>query len=273
MPPADRATPMQSVDRALYALELLAERGESGVTELSEALGVHRSTGSRLLSALETRRMVEQPDERGRYRLGRGVLFLARAVSAQMDLTQVARPVCEALAEQVGETVNVAIPSEGEVVTVDQVRGSSAVTFGNWTGMRAPAHASSSGKVLLAFGAVPLPSPRSRLQRFTELTITDRRQLVDQLETIGTDGFALSDGELEIGLRAVAAPVRDASGAVVAALSASGPGYRFDEEHQALAVPLLVAAAREISENLGWTHATATATATATADADPVEQT
>ncbi len=255
MPIAERVTPMQSVDRALAALELLAERGESGVTEISEALGVHKSTGSRLLSALETRNMVEQPDERGRYRLGRGILFLARAVSSQMDLTVIARPVCEALAEAIGETVNIAIPLANEVVTIDQVRGTSAVTSDNWTGRRTPAHATSSGKVLMAFGAVPRPSGRTRLERFTDLTVTTRRELVEELETIVADGFGLSDGELEIGLRAVAAPVHDAGGSVVAAISASGPGYRFDEEQQERAVPLLVDAADEISEALGWTPA------------------
>lgn len=259
MPPAPSATstparpaPLQSVDRALETLELLAEHGESGVTEVADLLGVHKSTASRLLSALEARRMVEQGGERGRYRLGGGVLALAGAVAGQMDLVRAARGVCEALAEQVGETVNVAIADDGDVVNVDQARGGAALSTQNWVGERTPAHATSSGKVLLAFGALPRPSGRGLLPRFTDRTITDRRALAAELDAVVEHGHAVADGELEIGLLAIAAPVRDAGGSVVAAISASGPGYRLDEARRAAVTADLVAAADEVSHRLGW---------------------
>lgn len=258
MPPAPTATsaparpaPLQSVDRALETLELLAEHGESGVTEVADLLGVHKSTASRLLAALEARRMVEQGGERGRYRLGGGVLALAGAVAGQMDLVRAARGVCEALAEQVGETVNVAIADGGDVVNVDQARGGSALSTQNWVGERTPAHATSSGKVLLAFGALPHPSGRGPLARFTDRTITDRRALATELDAVVERGHAVADGELEVGLLAIAAPVRDAGGAVVAAISASGPAYRLEERRAQVATDL-VAAADEVSQRLGW---------------------
>ena len=252
MPPARPTTPMQSVDRALETLELLARHGESGVTEVAERLGVHKSTASRLLSALEVRRMVEQGGDRGRYRLGGGVLALAGALAGQMDLVRAARGVCEALAEQVGETVNVAVADGADVVNVDQARGASAISTHNWTGERTPSHATSSGKVLLAFGALPRPGGRGPLPRFTDATITDRRALSAALEEVVERGFAVADGELEEGLLAIAAPVRDAGGGVVAAISASGPGYRLGRERRDEVAAALVAAAEEVSERLGW---------------------
>ena len=252
MPPVAPTTPMQSVDRALETLELLAEHGESGVTEVAERLGVHKSTASRLLGALEARRMVEQSGDRGRYRLGGGVLALAGALAGQLDLVRAAHGVCEALAEEVGETVNVAIPDDGDVVNVDQARGSSAVSTHNWTGERTPAHATSSGKVLLAFGALPRPAGRGRLPRYTDRTVTDRRALAAQLDEVAGRGFAVADGELEEGLLAIAAPVRDAGGTVVAAISASGPGYRLGQGRREEVAAALVAAAEEVSKRLGW---------------------
>lgn len=251
MPPAAPTTPMQSVDRALETLELLAEHGESGVTEVADLLGVHKSTASRLLAALEARRMVEQGGERGRYRLGGGVLALAGALAGQMDLVRAARGVCEALAEQVGETVNVAIADGADVVNVDQARGASAISTHNWTGERTPAHATSSGKVLMAFGALPRPVGRAALPRYTDATTTDRRALTAALDEVVERGFAVADGELEEGLLALAAPVRDAGGAVVAAISASGPGYRLDARRDEVAAALVLAA-EEVSQRLGW---------------------
>src|SRR5258708_37658001 len=102
-------SPVQSVDRAVTILELLARQGDTGVTEIAAELGVHKSTAFRLFAALEVRGLVEQPGERGKYRLGMGLVRLAGAVTTRMDLSQQSRPVAEALAVEVAETINVAI--------------------------------------------------------------------------------------------------------------------------------------------------------------------
>ena len=99
---------VQSVDRALFVLEILARLGEAGVTELAAEIGVHKSTVSRLLAALEEHEMVEQAHDRGKYRLGFGILRLANAVSGRLDITQQGREICERLAAQVGETASLA---------------------------------------------------------------------------------------------------------------------------------------------------------------------
>ena len=151
---------IQSVDRAIDVLEYLAERDEGAVTDLAAALGVHKSTAFRLLAALEARGLVEQVSERGRYRLGFGLVRLAGATAARLDLVEQSRPVSRRLAAELGETVNVARLEGDAVVNVDQVLGGATVTTQNWVGQRTPLHATSSGKVLLATAD---PAERARL--------------------------------------------------------------------------------------------------------------
>ena len=141
---------VQSVDRALTILEVLARVGEAGVTEIAAELGVHKSTAFRLVATLEQHRLVEQSGDRGKYRLGVGVLRLAGATTARLDLVQEARPVCRQLAADTGETVNIAVLSERSALYLDQVAGSSALQPHNWVGQHIPLHATSNGKVLLS---------------------------------------------------------------------------------------------------------------------------
>src|SRR6476619_818615 len=100
---------VQSVDRAVSVLEILAQRGEAGVSEVAADIGVHKSTAFRLLAALEERELVEQAHDRGKYRLGFGILRLANAVSGRLAVTQQGREICEQLAAAIGETVNIAV--------------------------------------------------------------------------------------------------------------------------------------------------------------------
>src|SRR5439155_5474611 len=139
---------VQSVDRAISVLEILAQRGEAGVSEVAAEIDVHKSTAFRLLAALEERELVEQTQDRGKYRLGFGILRLASAVPGQLDVTHQSRAVCEQLASQVGETVNIAVRRSHFVVNIDQARGPSAVATHNWVAELTPLHATSSGKVL-----------------------------------------------------------------------------------------------------------------------------
>lgn len=141
---------VQSVDRAVSVLEILARRGEAGVTEIADELGVHRSTAFRLLGVLENRGLVAQAGDRGKYHLGAGVLRLAGAAAVRLDVSQEAVPVCRDLADELGETVNAAVPDEEAAVNIMQARGTAAVTAQDWLGRRTALHATSSGKVFLA---------------------------------------------------------------------------------------------------------------------------
>jgi DNA-binding IclR family transcriptional regulator len=251
------AGPVQSVDRAAAILEILARDGEAGVTEVARELGVHKSTASRLLAALDRRELVTQDTARGKFRLGAGIVRLAGAASRRLDVVQEGRPVCRALAQEVGETVNLAIMSGRDALYLDQVAGPAALSPHNWAGQRIPLHATSDGKVLLAYLpeadlAECLTPP---LARFTDRTITDAEDFPRLLAEVRRQGYATAVEELEAGLTAIAAPVRNAEGAVIASISASGPSFRIPAGRiPALAVAVRRAAA-ELSRRLGWSGA------------------
>lgn len=237
---------VQSVDRAIAILEILARKGATRVTDLAAALDVHKSTAFRLLGALEQGGLVEQSGDRGRYRLGFGVVRLAGAATAQLDLSRESREVCLRLAQEIGETVNIAVAQDGHAVNISQVRGPSAISGHNWVGQRTPPHATSSGKVLIAFGAL---APPAQLERYTPHTL---QSLDEHLAEIRERGYGSTIEELEVGLNAVAAPIRGADGAVVAAVSASGPSYRLTPERIPDIGRILVQGADEISERIGY---------------------
>ncbi|MEU3597962.1 IclR family transcriptional regulator [Streptomyces sp. NPDC006798] len=251
----DRAgTAVQSVDRAVSVLESLARRGEAGVTEIAGELGVHKSTASRLLGALENRGLVTQSGERGKYRLGAGVLRLAGAAAGRLDIAREAGPLCRDLADELGDTVNVAVLADDAAVNVAQARGSAAVTSYNWIGRRTPLHATSSGKVLLAHapGAVRERVLAGGLEGFTPRTETDPGRLARLLDEVVDRGYAVAVEELETGLNAVAAPVRCHDGSVTGALSVSGPAYRLRAELLPGIAERTAAVAAELSYRMGY---------------------
>ncbi len=249
------AASVQSVDRALTILEVLARVGTAGVTEIAAELGVHKSTAFRLVATLESHGLVEQVDGRGKYRLGIGLLRLAGATTARLDVVQEARPISRKLAADTGETVNVAVLADRSALYLDQVAGSSALQSHNWVGQHIPLHATANGKVLL----LDLDDERQgemlgRLQAYTETTITTRDRLRQELATVREQGYAVAVDELEVGLAAVAAPIHNAHGDVIASISVSGPTFRLTEERIAEIIPPLVEAAAEVSHRLGWGH-------------------
>ena len=245
---------VQSVDRAVTILEIIARTGQAGITEIAGELGVHKSTASRIVSTLEARGLVEQDQHRGKYRLGLSILRLAGATTARLDIVQEARPIAKMLAEETGETINVAVLSDGAALYLDQAASTASVQSHNWVGQRIPLHATSNGKVLLS--GLSEDSIRStlaaKLPRFTPHTVTSIPQLLTQVAEVAATGSSLVIDELEVGLTAVSAPVRNAHGDVIASISASGPSFRFTEVKARSARDLLMSAAADISARLGW---------------------
>ena len=243
---------VQSVDRAVAVLELLAARGESGITEIAAELGVHKSTASRLVSVLEGRGLVEQLGQRGKYVIGFGVLRLAGAAIGRLDLASVGLPVCQGLADSIGETINIAVLDGTSAVNITQARGAAAISAQNWIGQRTPLHATSSGKVLLAHLE---PARRKEivnggLAALTPNTLTDPVALAEELDEVLTTGYATTFEELEIGLHAVAVPIFGAGGRLLAAMSASGPAYRLPRRQTKAIAADLAAGAAELSGQL-----------------------
>jgi len=246
---------VQSVGRALSILELLADgAGELGVSELGRRLGVHRATASRLVSTLAERGLVERNTTTDKYRLGFGLIHLAGAAIARMDLVQQARPILVDLAAHSGETVNLAVLSGDGVMHVDQVTGSRSVVSVSWVGRGTPYHCTSNGKVLVAFLD---PEEQERLltrplERLTRNTIVEPDKLRAELREVRARGYARTVEELEEGLSAVAAPVRQADGTVVAAVSISGPSFRMRPAELPRLAELAMDAANAISRRMGY---------------------
>ncbi|NKX56797.1 IclR family transcriptional regulator [Arthrobacter mobilis] len=249
---------VQSVDRAIAVLEILAREGDAGVSEIADQVGIHKSTASRLLGALQARDLVQQNNERGKYQLGFGILRLAASIPGRLSLVQEARPTLEALAAEFKETVNLAVLRSNFAVNVDQAMGPSTLATHNWIGSLTPLHATSSGKVLLAALSA---DERDRILKETglpaktSLTITSRRKLEEQLRQVVRDGIAITHEELEIGLNAAAVPVFNHSGAVIGAVSISGPVFRFEPENQPGLLEALKQAGLEISRRMGYSTA------------------
>jgi IclR family transcriptional regulator, acetate operon repressor len=215
----------QSADRVLQLLKTFDDaRVELGVAEIARALGVHKSTASRQAAALERAGFLARTGKR--YRLGVEVIRLGTIALRSFDLVATMQPGMEKVSQQTGETVNLAVPDGADVLNVAEVPSTYILSCsGGWIGRRTRPHAVANGKVLLAYGALPVPHPRT-LERYTPQTITTLDALAAELDQIRRRGYATAVAELEEGLVAVAAPVFDPAGTCVAALSVSGPEFR-----------------------------------------------
>jgi DNA-binding IclR family transcriptional regulator len=246
---------IQSIRRAIQLLKAFdADQGELGVTELSRLVGLPKSTVSRMLATLEYEGLIERVPASDKYRLGFLLLRLAGRVGHYRDVRDVARPILLELSERARETVHLAVPDGDEVVNIEQISGPHLVRETNWVGRRTPFHCAANGKVLLAFqpaGTIEriLAGP---LTRFTDRTITDRKLVRTELAQVRERGFARAVGEIEAGLNGVAAPVRNAGGQVIAAVSAGGPAYRVTSARMHELGELVVGAAASISARLGY---------------------
>ncbi|MGI8827211.1 MAG: IclR family transcriptional regulator [Chloroflexota bacterium] len=264
----DRNGEVQSVRRAISVLEFLSRERSSGVTGVANELNVHKSTAYRLLATLKTGGLVEQEAKTERYRLGPGLVVLARAVTEDLDVVHASRPVTQRLSVQTRETVTISVLAGEDVVVIDQTNAMPSVLNAAWTGKHFPLHCTSDGKVLLAHLS---ERHRNELlnrswERYTDSTVTDPAVLRQQLDTVRQRGYGYSVEELEMGLVGVAAPIAVAGGKVIASISVSGPSFRLSVE----SIPRLGGhtkrAAAEISRKLGFRS---TAAPTSSLQQDP----
>jgi IclR family acetate operon transcriptional repressor len=242
-------TGSQAVERASALLGVIVESGAPRTfTSLVDELGLAKSTTSRLLHALERARLVHR-DRAGAFRPGALFSLHAARPSALHDLSELARPTMEHLSEVSHETVVLAVPRGGQVVQIDQVDSVYMLGAANWVGVDVPAHCTALGKVLLAHDA--LPKPHGPLERRTPHSPVDRAQLDHHLVEVRRRGFAVSLDELELGLSAVAAPVRTVDGVVAATISVSGPTSRINDFGITALGDLLVTELKGLSALLG----------------------
>jgi DNA-binding IclR family transcriptional regulator len=239
------------VKRALAVLDVLADTDtELGTNEIARRTHINPSTVSRLLATLVASGLVEHVTPSGRYRLGLRLLELGNIVLARLDLRQIARPHLQALVETTGETATLSAPGERDAITVDFVQSPSSVQGVARLGRPSIAHATATGKVLLAFGERPLPP--GTLKTYTSKTITNRAALSAEVDEVRERGYAMNCGEREDDLHAIAAPVWGNRGELAAIIGVQGPSSRFDGTAMQTAVEPLLERTGRVSEQLGW---------------------
>jgi DNA-binding IclR family transcriptional regulator len=245
----------QSVSRAVALLKSFSDsQPEWTLGELAQRVGLAKATAHRLLAALESERLIVRNVATGGYRPGPELVALGGVAVRANDLRTVSRPVLETLAADSGETTTLEVLSGSSVVILDEVSSRHMLGMSQEVGARLPVHATSTGKLLLAHldeeeAENILDGP---LQRLTERTVSSRRLLREQLRVICEQGFAVTDGELEAGFVAVAAPVIDYSGRVVAAVSVGGPEGRLQGDKLGQVVQQTRTAAADISHRFGY---------------------
>ncbi|MEJ2603935.1 MAG: IclR family transcriptional regulator [Gammaproteobacteria bacterium] len=244
--------PPRGAQAALRAIRLLKaftpDRPEQSLGDLSARLGLNKSTAHRLLAALESESLVERDPERGTYRLGAGTVALGVQALAGSDLRSRVHPVLERLAALSGETATLEVLVEDNVVILDEVEGRHMVGTGGHTGTRWAAHATSTGKAILAAVTEEWPVPaESTLPAFTAQTMTSPERLSEGLAAVRRRGYATAVDELEEGFTGVAAAFCDPDGRVRGALSLSGPTSRLTVRRRAELGRLLAAEAQALS--------------------------
>jgi len=248
--------PLKALDKSLAILEILSQESSPlSIAELSERLGIYPSTIHRILDTLRYWGYVEQDPVTQRYQLGLKVLELGTAKLRGMELVKEAASYLKELREQSNETVHLAVLDEGEVLYLDKEESPQSIRMVSQVGRRLPAHCTGLGKALLA----NLDEEEQEkiieekgLPRFTESTITDKKKLREELSKVGHQGFAEDRGEHEQDVHCLAAPIKDHSGEVIAAISVSLPSFRMNASKRRKLKQTLIQMGENISKRLGY---------------------
>ena len=248
----DQKSPIQVIERMMKLLDVLAEHPEPlGLKQVAQYTGLHPSTAHRILSAMAADRLVDRI-EPGSYRLGMRLLELGNLVKSRISVRELALPVMRELHAQTGETANLSVRHDDEIVYVERTSaGRSAMRIVHAIGARAPLHITAAGKLFLleedGFAKLRDYAKRTGLAPHTKNTLSNLAVLERDLERIQRQGYATDNEEAEIGVRCVAAGVRDDAGHLIAALSLSTPADRM----KATWGPLVKEAAERISRAIG----------------------
>jgi IclR family acetate operon transcriptional repressor len=251
--PAENSS-VQSLDRALRILAIIARGNGLSLSEVASASGLAASTAYRMLTTLENHRMVEFDRTDQLWSIGVETYRMGSAFLRRRKLVDRARIVMQELMEKTGETANLGVAEDDCVVFVSQVETHQAIRAFFPPGSRSPFHASGIGKAILAH----LPGDRvtaivrkAGLEAYTPKTLSDAPALARDLERIRTRGFSIDDEERHPGMRCIAAPVFNEFGEPVAGVSISGPTVRVTPERVADIGPLVRDAAAEVTQMIG----------------------
>jgi DNA-binding IclR family transcriptional regulator len=252
-PPAREKTAIQVIERMMNLLDALAaQTGAVSLKDLAQSTGLHPSTAHRILNDMVVGRFVDRGEQAGTYRLGMRLLELGNLVKARLSVREAALEPMRELHQRTGQTVNLSLRQADEIIYVERAYSErSGMQVVRAIGGRAPLHLTSSGKLFLAADdprLVRAYATRTGLAGHTRNSITELPRLERELSLVRARGYARDNEELELGVRCIAAAVRDDSARIVAGLSLSAPAERMNDDW----ATDLLAAAQQISQRLGY---------------------
>jgi IclR family transcriptional regulator, KDG regulon repressor len=245
---------LSSVATAIELLKAFSEdEVEIGISTLAKRLGVAKSTVHRLATTLVSEGLLEQDRVTGKYRLGIALFRLGTLVRRRMNVSEEARPHLFSLRQKTNETVHLAILDGTDIMYVYFLESTQAVRMRSDLGLRKPAYCTAEGQAILAFGPPEAVQAviRTGLHARTPQTITDPDKLLKALDAVRQRGCAIEDEESEIGVRCLAAPIRNDAGDVVAAVGVAGPVSRLSKKALTAFMPHVIETANAISARLG----------------------
>jgi len=246
---------IQSIDRALQVLELFSlEKPEWGITEISKALNIYKSNIHNILSTFAEKGFVKKDHKTDKYKLGIKFFELGSVVIKNMDLRKIAHPYIEKLSKEFNETVHLGVLDEGRVVSIEREESDKSLCSHIEIGKRTPLHCTAVGKAIMVYlskDKVAAIVEGKGLKKYTENTITTKKDLENEFKKIRKQGYAVDNMEHEEGVRCVACPIRDYTGKVIASMSVSGPAFRINENNISNIAKKVKECCDRISEEMG----------------------
>ena len=244
---------VRTLSRALSILMSFTwDDRELSLTQISEKIGLAKSTTLRLLVALEAEGFIEKNFRTNHYKLGHNLYYLGLIAKDSLDIRTVSRPFMENITQLTKETTNLYLLDHEDRICFDQVESPLAIKRTVRVGERYPIWVGATGKSILAFMDLPVwEKMKARLEPITEFTVADPEAFIQELERIRSMGYAVSVGEKDYEVGCVAAPIFGASQKVIGCISISGPKFRFPADTDYFA-KLVLDAAHQISRQLGY---------------------
>ncbi|KRE61822.1 IclR family transcriptional regulator [Paenibacillus sp. Soil750] len=246
---------IHSVEKALDVVEALSEHDSLSLIELVELVKQPKSSLYRIILTLEKRGFLSRSDEDGKYCLGYKQLVITKNLLERSSLRTAALTEMNKLVETHGDTVNLCVLSEGEVLYMEIIEGTYALRMTDKVGSKAPFHATATGKMITSY----LPELETKqmiaqfgLPAYTPFTIQDETQLLRELASIKESGYAVDREEIVQGARCIAAPIFNMFGRIEGAISLSGAKHRFPDEELEHIARYIQEAAKRISQKLGY---------------------
>ena len=246
---------LSSVVAAVRVLKCFSEvESEIGISSLAKRLSLAKSTVHRLAATLTSEGLLEQNPETGRYRLGINLFVMGALVRRRLDVSNMSQPFLHALRERTGETVNLAVLNETNVLYLFNLESREAIRMRSYIGTLKPAFCTSEGRALVAFGGDDLIKQvlQAPLIARTPQTKTEPTKLIKAFADVRAAGYAIDDEESEEGMRGMGAPLRDISGNVIASIGIGGPSQRLTLRRLRSLTPVLLSTAQAISTQLGY---------------------